>query len=77
MPHFSDDPGADEDPDFLLRLHRMLHGRDPAQRRLPTRVERFGACAPHGMPTPRDGARDPQDAVLVGSDPQPARSRRG
>ncbi|QGY03772.1 hypothetical protein MMSR116_19130 [Methylobacterium mesophilicum SR1.6/6] len=71
MPHFSDDPRADEDPAFLLQLRRMLHGRDPAPRRLPTRAERFG------VPTPHDGAREPQDAVLVGSDPQPARSRRG
>lgn len=69
MPHFSDDPGADEDPDLLLRLRRMLRGGVPAPRRLPTRAARFG------VPTPRDGARDSQDAVLAGPDPQPPRSR--
>ncbi|XYD10709.1 hypothetical protein R1A27_09765 [Methylobacterium sp. NMS12] len=75
MPHFSDDPAADEDPDLLLRLRRMLHGGDPAPRRLPTRAERFGGPTPHGGPTPRDGARDPRDAVLAGPDPRPAGSR--
>lgn len=81
MPHFSDDPGAGDDPDLLRRLHRMLHGRDPAPRRPPTRAERFGVPTPHGVPmphgvpTPRDGARDPQDAVLAGPDPRPAGSR--
>jgi hypothetical protein len=75
MPHFSDDPGAGDDPDLLRRLHLMLHGRDPAPRRLPTRAERFGVPTPHGVPTPRDGARDPQDAVLAGPDARPAGSR--
>lgn len=69
MPHFSDDPGAGEDPDLLHRLRLMLHSRDPAPRRPPTRAERFGVPAPH------DGARDPQDAVLAGPDPRPAGSR--
>ena len=75
MPHFSDDPGAGDDPDLLRRLHLMLHGRDPAPRRPPTRAERFGVPAPLGAPAPTDGARDPQDAVLAGPDPRPAGSR--
>ncbi|GJE09954.1 MULTISPECIES: hypothetical protein [Methylobacterium] len=69
MPHFSDDPGSGEDPDLLLRLQLMLRGRHAAPRRLPTREERFG------VPTPRDGARDPQDAVLAAPEPRPAGSR--
>ncbi|MHB2205522.1 hypothetical protein [Methylobacterium sp. CM6257] len=70
MPHFSDDPGADEDPAFLSRLRIMLHGRNPAPQRPPTREERFG------VPSPRVGARDPQDAALAGPDPLPAAPRR-
>jgi hypothetical protein len=70
MPHFSDDPGADEDPEFLLRLRRMLRGRKPAPRRLPHLEERFG------VPAPRDPARGRQDAVLVGPD-QSSVPRRG
>ncbi|MEE7449687.1 hypothetical protein MRF4_18760 [Methylobacterium radiotolerans] len=70
MPHFSDDPGADEDPDLLLRLRRMLHGGDRAPRRLPTCEERFG------VPAPRGGARDSEDSVLAGPDPQAPGSRR-
>jgi len=69
MPHFSDDPGAGEDPDLLRRLRLMLRGRDPVPRPPPTRAERFG------VPAPRDGARDAQDAVLAGPDPRPAGSR--
>ena len=75
MPHFSDDPEAGEDPDLLRRLRLMLHSRDPAPRRPPTRAERFGVPAPHGVPAPRDGARDPQDAVLAGPGSRPARSQ--
>jgi hypothetical protein len=71
MPHFSDDPGADEDPAFLLRLRRMLHGRDPAPCHLPTLAERFGVS------TPRGEARDPQDAALVGPGARPSGSPRG
>jgi hypothetical protein len=70
MPHFSDDPGAGEDPALLSRLRLMLHGRDPAPRRPPTREERFGASPPRG------GARDPQSAALVGPDPSQAASGR-
>ncbi|MEE7505670.1 hypothetical protein MMR14E_21905 [Methylobacterium mesophilicum] len=69
MPHFRDVPGADEDPDLLLLLRRMLRGGVPGPRREPTRAERFG------VPAPRDGARVPQDAVLSGPDQRPAGSR--
>ncbi|WP_091680612.1 hypothetical protein [Methylobacterium sp. 275MFSha3.1] len=69
MPHFSDDPGADEDPDLLGALRRMLRAGERAPHRLPTCAERFG------VPAPRDRARDAQDAVLAGPDPRPPRSR--